>query len=96
MSKGRSVLLTQKSLARLSVPWANDLPDRRQPGVLFIGVRDDGSCGNVQITEQLVQRLLGFRTDGNILPPPVMSVRRHILDGCTMAIVEVQPSIIHH
>jgi ATP-dependent DNA helicase RecG len=93
MSKGRSVLLTQKSLARLSVPWANDLPDRRQPGVLFIGVRDDGSCGNVQITEQLVQRLLGFRTDGNILPPPVMSVRRHILDGCTMAIVEVQPSI---
>jgi ATP-dependent DNA helicase RecG len=72
---------------------ANDLPDRRQPGVLFIGVRDDGSCGNVQITEQLVQRLLGFRTDGNILPPPVMSVRRHILDGCTMAIVEVQPSI---
>lgn len=35
---------------------------------------------------------MGFRTDGTILPPPVMHVRRHILDGCTMAIVEVTPS----
>src|SRR5450756_63978 len=72
--------------------FANDLPDRRQPGVLFIGANDDGGCGNIQITEQMLQRLLSFRTDGNILPPPLISVRRHILDGCTMAIVEVQPS----
>jgi ATP-dependent DNA helicase RecG len=72
--------------------FANDLPDRRQPGVLFIGVRDDGDCGYVQITEQVLQRLLSFRTDGNILPPPIISVRRHTLDGCTMAVVEVQPS----
>lgn len=24
--------------------FANDLPDHRQPGVLFIGVNDDSSC----------------------------------------------------
>lgn len=72
--------------------FANDLPNRRQPGVLFIGVNDDGSCGNVDITEQLLQRLLGLRTEGNILPPPMIHVRRHTIDGCTMAVVEVQPS----
>jgi ATP-dependent DNA helicase RecG len=72
--------------------FANDLPDRRQPGILFVGVRDNGTCGNIQITEQVLQTLMSFRTDGNILPPPVLSVRRHTLDGCTMAIVEVQPS----
>ena len=72
--------------------FANDLPDRRRVGVLFVGVRDDGHCANVSIEEQILQTLMGFRTDGTILPPPVISVRRHSLDGCTMAIVEVAPS----
>ncbi|MBW4090335.1 MAG: transcriptional regulator [Proteobacteria bacterium] len=72
--------------------FANDLVDRRMPGVLFVGVADDGRCGDLTIDEQLLQTLMGFRSDGNILPPPVMQVRRHTLDGCTMAIVEVQPA----
>jgi ATP-dependent DNA helicase RecG len=72
--------------------FANDLADRRTPGVLFVGVADDGSCPNLTIDEQLLQTLMGFRSDGNILPPPVMQVRRHRPDGCTMAIVEVQPA----
>lgn len=72
--------------------FANDLPDRRQVGVLFVGVHDNGDCVSMLIDEQLLQTLMGFRTDGTILPPPMMHVRRHTLDGCTMAIVEVTPS----
>lgn len=72
--------------------FANDLPDLRRTGVLFVGVRDDGTCAHANIDEQLIQTLLGFRRDGNISPFPAMSVRRHELDGCVMAIVEVEPS----
>lgn len=72
--------------------FANDLPDRRHQGVLFVGVRDNGDCANVSIEEHLLQTLMGFRTDGTILPPPMMTVRSHNLDGCAMAIVEVTPS----
>jgi len=72
--------------------FANDLPDRRLTGVIFIGVKDNGDCANADISEQMLQTLMGFRSDGNILPPPVITVRRHTLDGCTMAIVEVEPS----
>lgn len=72
--------------------FANDLPGRGQAGVLFVGVHDDGGCANLPITEQLMQTLAGFRTDGTITPFPVMHVRRHVLDGCVMAIVEVAPS----
>jgi ATP-dependent DNA helicase RecG len=72
--------------------FANDLPDRRKVGILFVGVRDDGSCANSEITEQVLQTLMSFRTDGTILPPPVLHVRRETIDGCTMAIVEVTPS----
>ena len=54
--------------------FANDLPDRRQIGVLLVGVRDNGDCANIPIEEQLLQTLMGFRTDGTILPPPAMHV----------------------
>jgi ATP-dependent DNA helicase RecG len=72
--------------------FANDLPNRRQTGVLFIGVRDNGDCANVEVDEKLLQTLMEFRSNGNITPFPVMHVRKHELDGCTMAIVEVTPS----
>ena len=69
-----------------------NVPDRRAVGVLFVGVQDNGHCANIEIEDQLLQTLMGYRTDGTILPPPVINVRRHTLDGCTMAIVEVTPS----
>src|SRR4051812_5330919 len=63
--------------------FANDMPDRRETGVLLIGIDDNGGCANVSIDEALLQRLMSFRTDGSILPPPMLNVRRHVLDGCT-------------
>ena len=36
--------------------FGNDLPDGRRPGVLFVGIDDDGNCGNLDIDEQLLQR----------------------------------------
>jgi ATP-dependent DNA helicase RecG len=72
--------------------FANDLSDRREIGVLFVGVQNNGECADIPIGEQLLQTLMGFRTDGTILPPPVMHVRHHVLDGCAIAIVEVTPS----
>ncbi len=72
--------------------FANDMPGRRQTGVLFVGARDNGDCANIEVDERLLQTLAGFRSDGTITPFPVMNVRKHALDGCNMAIVEVTPS----
>ena len=72
--------------------FANDLPGRRQTGVLFVGIKDNGECAGIDIDERLLQTLAGFRTDGTITPFPLIHVRKHTLDGCTMAIVEVTPS----
>ena len=82
----------KKKFGEAICAFANDLPNTRQPGVLFIGVHDSGSCGNVDIDEQLLQTLMGYRTDGNVSPPPIMDVQRRTIDGCLMAVVEVQPS----
>ena len=72
--------------------FANDMPGRRQTGVLFIGARDNGDCAHVEIDERLLQTLAGFRSDGTITPFPMMHVHKRELDGCVMAIVEVTPS----
>lgn len=72
--------------------FANDLPDHRQPGVVFVGARDNGSCASLAITDQLLRTLADMRSDGNILPLPSMMVQKRTLKGCEMAVVIVQPS----
>ena len=79
-------------LAEAICAFANDLPDRRVPGCLIIGVHNDGSCANLAIDDELLRSLGGFRSDGTITPFPVLTVERRVLDGCTLAIVEVHPS----
>jgi len=72
--------------------FANDLPNHDLPGIVFIGVRDDGTCANLDITDRLLQVLGGMRSDGNILPLPTMTVQKRTLRGCDLAVIVVQPS----
>lgn len=72
--------------------FANDLPDHRRPGVLFVGARDDGAPSNLSITDELLRTLSDIRTDGNIGPLPSILVEKRTLKGAEMAVVTVQPS----
>ena len=72
--------------------FANDMPNHRLPGVLFVGANDDGSCRNLPITDQLLRTLSDMRSDGNTLPFPNMVVQKRTLDGCELAVVIVEPS----
>ena len=72
--------------------FANDLPGHGRAGVVFVGVRDDGSCANLDITDKVLIRLAQLRDDGNILPLPSMVVQQRTLGGCTVAVVVVEPS----
>ena len=72
--------------------FANDLPNHRQPGVIFMGVNDDGSCASLSITDDLLLRLAEMRSDGNILPFPVLTVGKKTIDGCDVVVVVVEPS----
>ncbi len=72
--------------------FANDLPDHRTPGLVFVGVRDDGSCANFPITDEVLLSLASMKTDGNILPLPTLTVEKKKLSGCEVAVVTVHPS----
>jgi ATP-dependent DNA helicase RecG len=72
--------------------FANDLPNHRQPGVLFIGVNDDGSHAHLAITDELLRTLADLRSNGNILPFPTMIVQKRVLGGMELAVIVVEPS----
>lgn len=72
--------------------FAQDRDDSRQPGLLFIGARDDGSPSGLAITDEWLRTLSDMKTDGNILPPPSLSVEKRRLNGGEMAVVTVLPS----
>lgn len=72
--------------------FANDLPDHRQVGVLFIGVDNDGQPTGASITDQLLQNLASMRDDGTIHPFPSLDVQERTLKGQKVAVVIVHPS----
>jgi ATP-dependent DNA helicase RecG len=79
-------------IGRALCAFANDLPGHAQAGVLFIGVKDDGSCANTLITDELLRNLGGYRDDGNIQPIPSLIVQKRKVGGCEVAVVLVHPS----
>lgn len=70
--------------------FANDLPDHRKPGVLFVGAKNNGTPSGLPITDELLRTLSDIKTDGNVLPPPSMLVEKRTLKGSEMAVVTVQ------
>jgi ATP-dependent DNA helicase RecG len=72
--------------------FANDLPDHRISGVLFVGAKDDGTPSGLEVTDRLLQTLSDIKTDGNILPPPTILVEKRILQNKDLAVVTVLPA----
>lgn len=81
-----------KKIRQAICAFANDLPNHQQPGVLFVGVNDNGTCVGLPITDELLLKLAGIRSEGKILPFPVLQVNKRLLNGCELAVVIVEPS----
>ena len=72
--------------------FANDLPDRGEVGLIIVGIKDDRTIGTTPITDELLRRLADMKTDGNIVPPPSLTVEKRVIRGKEVAVVTVQPS----
>lgn len=86
-----SVNKTDK-LCRAICAFANDFPGYGLPGYLLVGVDDDGRPSGLQVTDDILLKLGGLRTDGLIQPMPAMVVDRVGLSEGDVAVVKVLPS----
>ena len=72
--------------------FANDVADHQAPGVVLVGVRDDGTAArNFSVTDELLRALADIKTDGQITPPPSLMVEKRHVDGLELAVVTVWP-----
>lgn len=67
-------------LSQRNVNAVNDLPDYRMPGYLFLGVQNDGTIDGLKVDDALMKRISAIRSDGNILPLPVMSTEKVVTE----------------
>ena len=72
--------------------FANDLGGAGRSGVVFVGVRDDGTPTGLPVADELLRRLADIKTDGNIVPPPSLTVRCLTVGAHEVALVIVLPS----
>jgi len=78
-------------VSRTVCAFANDLPGSREPGVVFVGLKDDGTPSCLDITDKLLQKLAQIRS-GGILPVPSIGISRLSLGEHAIAAIVVQPS----
>ena len=72
--------------------FANDLPGRREPGIVVVGLKNDGTPAGTVIDEELILSLTDMRSDGNTLPPPTLLVEKRAYKASDIAVVTVWPS----
>ncbi len=71
--------------------FANDLPGHGF-GVAIVGLRDDGQPSGVQISDRDLQQLAGMREDGQIVPPPTITVEKRRVGSGEVALITVLAS----
>ena len=72
--------------------FANDLPNSRKKGYLILGAYDNGTLSGLKVTDDLLKKIAAIRSNGNILPIPVMSVDRFTFPEGDLLVAEVSPS----
>lgn len=72
--------------------FSNDISNSNRNGYLLIGACDDGSLSGLKANDRLLQSLGGLRSDGNILPQPIMSISVTSFDDGDVIVIEIQPS----
>ncbi|MFA5462524.1 MAG: ATP-binding protein, partial [Dysgonamonadaceae bacterium] len=60
--------------------FSNDVSGSGKNGYLIIGVHDNGKLSGLKVDDKLLLKISNIRTDGNILPQPVMTVEKFTFD----------------
>ena len=73
--------------------FANDMPNSGQTGYLLIGVDDKtGRPSGLTVSDNLLQQLASYASDGTILPPPALVAYKHTLTSGLVTLLSSRSS----
>lgn len=82
----------KKKIQQTLCAFANDILGEQEPGVLFIGLEDDGQPSGRPVDDGLIRGLEDFVTSGALHPRPLYEIRRLTLpDGSECAVLVIEP-----
>jgi ATP-dependent DNA helicase RecG len=93
VERKRSINLKEQILEAICA-FANDLPDHRRAGVIFVGVNDDGTCANQTFSDKTLREIVNWRNEGKVQPIPSLVVDARTIDDCPIIVIQVLPSHI--
>jgi ATP-dependent DNA helicase RecG len=67
--------------------FSNDVSGSGKNGYLIIGAHNDGKLSGLKVDDKLLLKISNIRTDGNILPQPVMNVEKFTFDHGDLLVV---------
>ena len=73
--------------------FANDISDARLVSVIALGVNNDGSPADLEISDALESAILNIRGEGKIVPLPSFVCKKQIYQGKVILRIEVTPAI---
>ena len=73
--------------------FSNDMSGRELPGYLLIGVDEEDADFRLPVTDELMQQFASYRSDGQVMPLPVLNVEKvpHPDGNGEILVVEVKP-----
>jgi len=73
--------------------FSNDMRGSGSPGYLLIGLDEKDPSFRMEVSDELLQQFASYRSDGQIMPLPVMTVESvpHPEGGGQILVVEVRP-----
>ena len=74
--------------------FSNDLPNSKKNGYLILGAYDNGTLSGLKADDDLLKKISAIRSNGNILPLPIMSVERFEYEDGDLLVAEVSPSLV--
>lgn len=74
--------------------FANDLANANRPGIVWIGIKNDGSLTGIEVNDDLLQKIDQIRTAGKIQPLPSISTRHLQIEGKSVVAIVVSPSTL--
>jgi len=71
--------------------FSNDLPNHQKAGFFLFGVKDDGRLAGLEFGDEALKWAGGLRSDGNILPVPIVGVERFSFAGGDVLVLQIEP-----
>ena len=79
-------------IAKTICAFSNNLENRREPSIIFIGIKDKGGYTDLTVTDEMLLNIASIRGDGNLQPFPVINIKRLPIEKHEVIAVQVQPS----